>query len=151
MFWEELVTKAGDKLYDGVFLKFILEWITSFTRSRFRPFRHTSTAAAVTIGQAIIEIVREETAEVEVFNRQLESEPKKKRPNSNRIAALHRQISESQDRITNLDAVLDTLFTEIIMQRYKDIMPEVRGLVIKALGMWVIHYPAKFLSQNSFK
>jgi len=37
------------------------------------------------------------------------------------------------------------------MQRYKDIMPEVRGLVIKALGMWVIHYPAKFLNQNSFK
>lgn len=30
-------------------------------------------------------------------------------------------------------------------------MSEVRALIGKALGMWVLHYPAKFLTQNSFK
>lgn len=38
-----------------------------------------------------------------------------------------------------LDSVLETLVSEVIEQRAKDVMAEVRALVGKALGMWVLH------------
>jgi len=69
----------------------------------------------------------------------LEYEKTKQKPRPARVEELTRQKEEADERVLVLDSVLETLVSEVIEQRAKDVMAEVRALVGKALGMWVLH------------
>jgi Holliday junction resolvasome RuvABC endonuclease subunit len=64
-----------------------------------RPFRHTCTAASATMGFAIISLLKEESEEKIVFERQIKTEQKNKTKNKKRIEKLKEQVKEIKNKI----------------------------------------------------
>lgn len=105
--------------------------------------------AAATIGYAIIGLLREETDEKNVFERQLKTEQKNKPADKKRIQTLKIQIKDIKNKIDYLEDIIEVIFDEIIEIRCKDVMQEVRSISLKSLALWLRYYPKKFANQTT--
>ena len=143
-FWVYLVGESGEYLYDGMMLDFIVNWLCALSHSKFRPIRHTSTAALFAIGQALTDVLTHEDLNFGRLQAFIDSET-----GSTRLARLHTQQSEVKEKVAVLRTVIDSLVGDVLSYRCKDVMVEIRSLCAQYLGTLMSKCPSAYINEKT--
>ena len=143
-FWVHLVGEGSEYLYDGVALTFIFNWLSSLSHSKFRPLRHTATAALFATGQALTDVLSHENRNYQRLQDFIEAEP-----GSSRTTRLRNQQEEIKEKIRTLRVVIDSLVEDVLSCRCKDVMIEIRSLSAQYLGTLMSQCPANYITDKT--
>eukprot|EP00914_Ancora_sagittata_P009519 GHVO01018149.1.p1 GENE.GHVO01018149.1~~GHVO01018149.1.p1 ORF type:complete len:1394 (-),score=238.15 GHVO01018149.1:124-4284(-) len=109
----------------------LLKWLNPLSRSKIRCIRHASTVAATGVCIGIAEARKVTDKELNQFERQKKSE--KTKGSSKVVKEIDQNISALQESQTELNKSLDTILSDILRIRYKDICDNIRGDSIQGL------------------
>ncbi|XP_053311191.1 cohesin subunit SA-2-like [Spea bombifrons] len=140
-------------IYDGYLLDTIISLLLGLADSHVRAFRHTSTLTAVKLLTALIRVVLNVDIGIDNSHRLLKLEKKRlvmKRTNS-RFEQLDKKRKELQQKHQEIENMMDALFKGTFIQRYRDVVPEIRAACIEELGVWMKMYPQKYLNDSCLK
>ncbi|KAM8977456.1 cohesin subunit SA-2-like [Pelodytes ibericus] len=140
-------------IYDGYLLDTIISLLLGLADSCVRAFRHTSTLSAMKLLTALIRVVLNLDISIDNSQRLLKVEKKRvafKRTNS-RLEQLDKKRKELQQKRQEIENMMDVLFKGTFVQRYRDVVPEIRALCIEELGIWMKMYPNTYLTDSCLK
>ena len=133
---------AGGLLYsDLAILENIEVWVHTMSSSTLRPFRHTATVIALTIGNTLCTVAADIAENAAKTMRQKEGEQKKKSVNKERVKALEAKIAEGDRRRTQVLDSMKYLLDAVFIHRYRDVDPRIRLECVTALGNWITTLP----------
>ncbi|KAA8648235.1 hypothetical protein EYZ11_012175 [Aspergillus tanneri] len=115
-------------------------WLSAFSISNCRPFRHTSTVIALAMMSTFCDVARELMTSVSTSRKQLESEKRKKSVNKGRVDAIQSAIQEGDKKLELVDDILKDGVNIFFVHRYRDVDPTIRALCMSALGQWMRTY-----------
>eukprot|EP00741_Cyanophora_paradoxa_P014873 tig00000189_g14348.t1 len=152
-FWDKVVAQAYnfDLFEKGGFMELLLRWVTQLACSAVNPFRHTATAVGCRVADGIIAAAEETKDRADEAERRLKAEEKKAKKNKEAIKSSKDLLDSSREALKALEDHLNNIFTGIFVHRYRDQIPAVRALAIRALGGWIIHYPDYFAQDKYVK
>jgi len=144
-------------LYDDCLVATLSSWLTAFSSSTVRAFRHTCTFTALKMGEQIVHVYNN-LAQTEKDNeRQLKAETAKKEKRKSGGAPTQK-LKSLQTILDNLREQMDTLWDAIenvcsgvIVHRYRDISEQIRAIAVGALGDFVCNLPEKMLDDKYLK
>ena len=58
------------------------------------------------------------------------------------------QLRENREELT---AMTNSTFSGVFVHRYRDVVPEIRAICIKELGLWMMRDPENFLDDQYLK
>ena len=70
---------------------------------------------------------------------------------SDRMASFQKVIERSHSQVTSLKASVNNIFQAVSAHRFRDVAPEIRGLVIEGIAQWTSSLPADFLQDQYLK
>lgn len=146
-FFETLINTchASGLLYSDVALYENLElWVSTMSSSIIRPFRHTATVIALSMGSALCTVANDLAESAAKFTRQKEGEQKKKSVNKERVRALEAKIADQGRKRTSIIDNVQQLFDQVYVHRYRDVDPRIRVDCVSALGFWINTLPDHF-------
>jgi cohesin complex subunit SA-1/2 len=149
-FWNLLLKGMSDStLFDDVFLDNIIGWLTLFSNSNVRPFRHTSTFTLY----SIIDIFIELQSEFEKKMKKIEVQIKAAKTNKNKtlekeLSTTNKQMNVKIEKIQN---TITEIFENVFKRRYRDTLNNIRALSLESLGTWVLNNPDTFLNNEYLK
>uniref|UniRef100_A0A803T3T5 SCD domain-containing protein n=1 Tax=Anolis carolinensis TaxID=28377 RepID=A0A803T3T5_ANOCA len=73
-----------------------------------------------------------------------------KRTNS-RLDQLEKKKKEFEQKYLEMDNMMNAIFKGTFLQRYRDIIPEIRAICIEEMGSWMKMYPDTFLNDSYLK
>ncbi len=132
---------AGLLYSDEAILENIEIWVHTMSSSTLRPFRHTATLIALTIGNTLCNVAADIAENAAKTMRQKEGEQKKKSINKERVKALEAKIAEGGRRRTQVLDSMKYLFDAVFIHRYRDVDPKIRLECVTALGNWITTLP----------
>ena len=132
---------AGLLYSDLAILENIEVWVHTMSSSTLRPFRHTATVIALTIGNTLCTVAADIAENTAKTMRQKEGEQKKKSVNKERIKALEAKIAEGDRRRTQVLDSMKDLLDAVFIHRYRDVDPKIRLECVTALGNWITTLP----------
>ncbi|KAG9307285.1 hypothetical protein G9A89_017113 [Geosiphon pyriformis] len=138
-------------LYDEIFCETIAAWVIAMSSSVFRPFRHTATTITHAIVTQLCDVAQEIHSEINVANRQINSEQKSKgsrNAKKERLSSLQAKIGELTAKKQILNAYIQEYFDCVFVHRYRDVEAILRAECIKELGHWVSKYDDFFLEDQ---
>ncbi|XP_074069781.1 cohesin subunit SA-2-like isoform X2 [Macrotis lagotis] len=139
-------------LYDGYLMNTITSLLSGLTGSVVRAFRHTSTLA-VKLVTALVSVIQ--NLDVSIHNAQQLYEVEKNRTpegeNGPRLDELDRKRKECQQKPVEIENMMNALFKGTFVQRYRDVIPEIRIVCIEEMGSWLKLYPNMFLNDSYLK
>ncbi|CAG9323623.1 unnamed protein product [Blepharisma stoltei] len=144
-----LIREAGDKIYDGIMLNFLINWLSSLTFMTMRPIRHTATFGIVNLGNSLLDLLVNEVNDKEKLKVLKQNEAKS--GNNQKLEELKEHEIQLDTKIKKLIEMLDSIRKEVIGFRCKDIMPEIRILSSQCISYWAEKYPSKYLNNDTFK
>ncbi|KAL9583931.1 MAG: hypothetical protein Q9212_002429, partial [Teloschistes hypoglaucus] len=150
-FFHSLITTAhaaGILYTDLALIENIEIWVTSMSSSAIRPFRHTATVIGLTMESALCTVFAELADSTAKTARQKDGELKKKVVNKQRVASLQEKVNESKRKSDLVDTMLETIFSAVYANRYRDVDPKIRVDCVTALGTWIATAPDKFFVSN---
>ncbi|XP_043850347.1 cohesin subunit SA-2-like isoform X2 [Dromiciops gliroides] len=140
-------------LYDGYLMNTITSLLSGLTGSVVRAFRHTSTLAAVKLVTALVSVIQ--NLDVSIHNAQQLYEVEKNRTPEGetgpRLDELDRKRKECQQKPVEIENMMNALFKGTFVQRYRDVIPEIRIVCIEEMGSWLKLYPNMFLNDSYLK
>ncbi len=68
-----------------------------------------------------------------------------------KLEKLESKLQESQQQLTELQDMMNTIFSSVFVHRYRDICSDIRSLCIQELGIWMKEYNKVFLSDVYLK
>uniref|UniRef100_A0A4X2L9M1 Cohesin subunit SA n=1 Tax=Vombatus ursinus TaxID=29139 RepID=A0A4X2L9M1_VOMUR len=140
-------------LYDGYLMNTITSLLSGLTGSVVRAFRHTSTFAAMKLVTALVSVIQ--NLDVSIHNAQQLYEVEKNRTPEGetgpRLDELDRKRKECQQKPVEIENMMNALFKGTFVQRYRDIIPEIRIVCIEEMGSWLKLYPNMFLNDSYLK
>lgn len=148
-FWVHLIAETVDEIYDGVFLNFTINWLTNLSFSKYRPIRHTSCAAVLSMSQSLIDILNKEMNDLDRVQTFIQTEMRA--GTSPRLDNLKEQEKVLKNKIKTITDVLQSVFREVIMHRFRDVMLEIRALSVQAVSNWADKYPSGFLNVHTLR
>ncbi|XP_066435756.1 cohesin subunit SA-2-like isoform X2 [Eleutherodactylus coqui] len=140
-------------IYDGYLLNTIISLLLGLSDSCVRAFRHTSTLSAVKLLTALVRVVINLDINIDNSDRLYEVEKKRaelKRINP-RLEQLDKKRKKLQQRHREIEDMMDALFKGTFLQRYRDIVSEIRALCIEEIGVWMKMYPHTYLNDSYLK
>ena len=138
-------THATGLLYDDLALiENIQVWVTTMSSSAIRPFRHTATVLALSMANAICDLVKEINNDTALTMKQRDGEKKKKSVNKERIAVFEAKVRDGEKRREMAEGWLRDAFDTVFIHRYRDVDPRIRVDCAAALGNWITTYPDFF-------
>ena len=133
---------AAGLLYNNVaMLEHIEVWVHTMSSSTLRPFRHTATVIAFTIGNMLCTVAADIADNAAMTMRQKEGEQKKKGVNKERVKALEAKIAEEGRRRVQVLENMKNLLDGVFVHRYRDVDPKIRLECVTALGNWISTLP----------
>lgn len=126
-------------------------WISTMSSASNRPFRHTSTVAALGVTTALARIASDIVDSTAKKIRQSESEAKKKRVNKARVSAVNNEVAESNQKLEIVDAAISDWFSTVYVHRYRDVDPRIRVECVEALAEWIMTHPDKFFDGSHLR
>ncbi|KZT43430.1 hypothetical protein SISSUDRAFT_1040461 [Sistotremastrum suecicum HHB10207 ss-3] len=148
-FLERLVKSAAEAgvLHDSDLLPTILPWVVAMSSSALRNFRHTATSIALEIETALCDVASAVDQEVEIVQRQIDGERKKKgkAAGAGRDKVLEAKRNEVKERKAKIVEFIKEFFDSVFVHRYRDLDPSIRSDCVQALGQWFLKYSAYFL------
>ncbi|NXX75053.1 STAG2 protein, partial [Urocolius indicus] len=140
-------------LYDSYLMDTIISLLTGLADSMVRAFRHTSTLAAMKLLTAVISIHL--NLDVNKHNAQRLCEVEKKRISGKRtnyrLDQLERKRKEYEHKLLEIQHMTNALFKGTFLNRYRDVIPEIRATCIEEIGNWIKTYPDGFLNDSYLK
>ncbi|KFD53771.1 hypothetical protein M514_05277 [Trichuris suis] len=138
-------------IYDQYMMDSVISLLTHLADSHARAFRHTATLAAMKMVTALAEIAVRLDQSLSSVTQQFENERSRQRKSNQRLEALQQkkqEYTENKDEIVNM---IEYLFQSIFVQRYKDVVPDIRCICVTELGVWMLSYPEHFLVDARLK
>ena len=132
---------AGLLYSDLAILENIEVWVHTMSSSSLRPFRHTATVIALTIGNTLCTVAADIADNAAKTLRQKEGEQKKKSVNKERVKALEAKVAEGERRRTQVLDSMKDLLDAVFVHRYRDVDPKIRLECVTALGNWITSLP----------
>ncbi|KAI8932044.1 hypothetical protein NX059_010937 [Plenodomus lindquistii] len=153
-FFKALVRTVAESglMYDKTeLIENIYVWLGAMSSTGNRPFRHTSTVAALAITTALAEVAAGIQENKARRLRQSEAESKKARVNKARVSAADKEVAEHDQKLEFVDSTLDDWFSVIYVHRYRDVDPRIRIDSVTALADWIVTYPDKFFDGTKLR
>ena len=133
---------AAGLLYSNVaMLEHIEVWVHTMSSSTLRPFRHTATVIAFSIGNTLCTVAVDIANNAATTMKQKEGEQKKKSVNKERVKALEAKIAEGDRRRVQVLENMNNLLDGVFVHRYRDVDPRIRLECVTALGNWISTLP----------
>ena len=132
---------AGLLYSDLAILENIEVWVHTMSSSTLRPFRHTATVIALTIGNTLCTVAADIAENTARTMRQKEGEQKKKSLNKERVKALETKVAEGERRRAQVLDSMKDLLDAVFVHRYRDVDPKIRLECVTALGNWITTLP----------
>ncbi|XP_014107684.1 PREDICTED: cohesin subunit SA-2-like isoform X1 [Pseudopodoces humilis] len=140
-------------LYDNYLMDTIISLLTGLADSMVRAFRHTSTLAAMKLLTAVVSVHL--NLDVNKHNAQRLYEVEKKRISgkrtSYRLDQLDRKRKEYEHKLLEIQNMMNAIFKGTFLNRYRDVIPEIRATCIEEIGSWIKTYPDAFLNDSYLK
>ncbi|XP_038013968.1 cohesin subunit SA-2-like isoform X2 [Motacilla alba alba] len=140
-------------LYDNYLMDTIISLLTGLADSMVRAFRHTSTLAAMKLLTAVVSVHL--NLDVNKHNAQRLYEVEKKRLSgkrtSYRLDQLERKRKEYEHKLLEIQNMMNAIFKGTFLNRYRDVIPEIRATCIEEIGSWIKTYPDAFLNDSYLK
>ncbi|XP_068275947.1 cohesin subunit SA-2-like isoform X2 [Nyctibius grandis] len=140
-------------LYDSYLMDTIISLLAGLADSMVRAFRHTSTLAAMKLLTAVVSIHL--NLDVNKHNAQRLYEVEKKRISgkrtSYRLDQLERKRKEYEQKLLEIQNMMNAIFKGTFLNRYRDVIPEIRATCIEEIGSWIKTYPDAFLNDSYLK
>ncbi|KAJ6667494.1 hypothetical protein lerEdw1_016615 [Lerista edwardsae] len=139
-------------LYDSYLMDTIISLLTGLADSMVRAFRHTSTLAAMKLLTSLVNL----SANLDVSKRNLErlyeveNRTTSKRTNY-RLDQLERKRREYEQKPLEIENMMNAIFKGTFLQRYRDVIPEIRAICIEEMGNWMKIHPDAFLNDSYLK
>ncbi|XP_073397533.1 cohesin subunit SA-2-like isoform X4 [Dendrobates tinctorius] len=140
-------------MYDGYLLNTLISLLLGLSDSCVRAFRHTSTLSAVKLLTALIRVILNLDINIDNSDRLYEVEKKQthlKKINS-RLEQLDKKRKKLQQRRREIEDMMDALLKGTFLQRYRDVVSEIRAICIEEIGMWMKMYPHLYLNDSYLK
>ncbi|NXU70673.1 STAG2 protein, partial [Oreotrochilus melanogaster] len=140
-------------LYDSYLMDTIISLLTGLADSMVRAFRHTSTFAAMKLLTAVISVHL--NLDVNKHNAERLYEVEKKRISGRRtnyrLDQLEKKRKEYEQKLLEIDNMMNAIFKGTFLNRYRDVIPEIRATCIEEIGSWIRTYPDAFLNDSYLK
>ncbi|RMC06709.1 hypothetical protein DUI87_16152 [Hirundo rustica rustica] len=140
-------------LYDNYLMDTLISLLTGLADSMVRAFRHTSTLAAMKLLTAVVSVHL--NLDVNKHNAQRLYEVEKKRISgkrtSYRLDQLERKRKEYEHKLLEIQHMMNAIFKGTFLNRYRDVIPEIRATCIEEIGCWIKTYPDAFLNDSYLK
>lgn len=68
-----------------------------------------------------------------------------------RMESFQKVIDRSHSQFTSLKASVSNIFQAVSAKRFRDVAPEIRGVVIEGIADWTCSLPAEFLQDQYLK
>ncbi|NXB34605.1 STAG2 protein, partial [Eulacestoma nigropectus] len=140
-------------LYDNYLMDTIISLLTGLADSMVRAFRHTSTLAAMKLLTAVVGVRL--NLDVNKHNAQRLYEVEKQRISgkrtSYRLDQLERKRKEYEHKLLEIQNMVNAIFKGTFLNRYRDVIPEIRATCIEEIGSWIKTYPDAFLNDSYLK
>lgn len=140
-------------IYDDEMMDILICWIIGLSDSQVRAFRHTSTLAGMKIVTGLIDVALKAGIELDNTQKQLDSENQKtaSKKSKEKLNKLQKRREELRQNKTELEYMMNRIFSGIFVHRYRDIRSEIRSICIAEIGTWMDKYSTLFLNQNYLK
>ncbi|NXK25752.1 STAG2 protein, partial [Arenaria interpres] len=140
-------------LYDSYLMDTIISLLTGLADSMVRAFRHTSTLAAMKLLTAVVSVHL--NLDVNKHNAQRLYEVEKKRISGKRtnyrLDQLERKRKEYEHKLLEIQNMMNAIFKGTFLNRYRDVIPEIRATCIEEICSWIKTYPDAFLNDSYLK
>ncbi|KAF2851436.1 STAG-domain-containing protein [Plenodomus tracheiphilus IPT5] len=153
-FFKTLIRTVAESglMYDNTeLIENISVWLGAMSSTGNRPFRHTSTVAALAITTALAEVAADVVENTAKRIRQSEAESKKSRVNKARVSAADQEVAAYNQKLQIVESALDDWFSVVYVHRYRDVDPRIRIDSVIALADWIIAYPDKFFDGTKLR
>ncbi|KAM4700235.1 cohesin subunit SA-2-like [Discoglossus pictus] len=140
-------------IYDGYLLDTVISLLLGLSDSCVRAFRHTSTLSAMKLLTALVRVALNLDLSIDNAERLYKVERKRlaARRTNCRLEQLERKHKELQQKHHEIENMMDALFKGTFVQRYRDVVPEIRALCIEEIGIWMKMYPQIYLNDSCLK
>ncbi|MEE6470548.1 hypothetical protein FKM82_009001 [Ascaphus truei] len=140
-------------IYDGYLLDTIISLLLGLADSCVRAFRHTSTLSAMKLLTALVRVIL--NLDISIDNSQRLYQVEKTRPAAKRttyrLEQLEQKRKELQQKHHEIEDMMNALFKGTFVQRYRDVVSEIRALCIEEIGTWMKMYPQTYLNDSCLK
>ncbi|KFU92270.1 Cohesin subunit SA-2, partial [Chaetura pelagica] len=139
-------------LYDSYLMDTIISLLTGLADSMVRAFRHTSTLAAMKLLTAVVSVHL--NLDVNKHNAQRLYEVEKKRVSGKRTNYRIDQLEkrkEYEQKLPEIQNMMNAIFKGTFLNRYRDVIPDIRATCIEEIGSWIKTYPDAFLNDSYLK
>ncbi|XP_062982391.1 cohesin subunit SA-2-like isoform X2 [Elgaria multicarinata webbii] len=140
-------------LYDSYLMDTVISLLTGLADSMVRAFRHTSTLAAMKLLTALVNLNLNLDVSKHNLERLYEVEKSRitgKRTNS-RLDQLEKRKREYEQKPMEIENMMNAIFKGTFLQRYRDVIPEIRAICLEEMGSWMKIYPDTFLNDSYLK
>ncbi|XP_064413605.1 cohesin subunit SA-2 isoform X3 [Latimeria chalumnae] len=140
-------------IYDGCLMDAVISLLVGLADSGVRAFRHTSTLAAVKLLTALIGVALNVGVHLDSTQRLYEVEQNKVsgKKTSCRLEQLLQKQKELQNKQQEIENMMSAIFKGAFLQRYRDVIPEIRVICIEEIGVWMKMHSQMFLSDSYLK
>ena len=140
-------------IYDQNLMDKLISLLTHLSDSQIRAFRHTATFISLHLVTELVDVHIHLSRDLEKISRQFECEQAKSSSTkaADRLDLLRTKRSELGENIEEVSGMIEYLFNAVFVQRYKDIVPNIRLILMEALGNWMKLFPDMFLTDKYFK
>ncbi|KAA8492760.1 Sister-chromatid cohesion protein 3 [Porphyridium purpureum] len=152
-----------DVLFESDAVDTVLTWFQRMSVASSRPLRYVATLASYHMMTGFIGVRKRldsQLAALEQHSRSAGANPKR-HPQAHghtrseaadtSTSALDATRDLIMSRIDSLNELMESVFSGVFVLRYRDAVPEIRALSIKAMGSWVIAYPTMYLTDSCLK
>lgn len=140
-------------IFDQFLMDHLISLLTGLSDSQVRAFRHTATLAAMKLMTALVDVALLVSINFDNVARQCESEALKthdKRANE-RLKDLKDKRLKLKENMEEIKNMLTYMFKSVFVHRYRDTLPEIRGICMTEIGVWMIKFPINFLDDSYLK
>ncbi|XP_039871879.1 cohesin subunit SA-1 isoform X5 [Simochromis diagramma] len=140
-------------VYDEYLFPSLLALLTGLSDSQVRAFRHTSTLLAIKLMTGLVEVAVVVSVQLQTTQQQYNTENSKRAHDraSDRLEELQATVRELRENREELSSMMNATFRGVFVHRYRDQLPEIRGVCIEELGLWLKMDPEDFLNDGCLK
>ncbi|GAM22012.1 hypothetical protein SAMD00019534_051870 [Acytostelium subglobosum LB1] len=151
-FFEQVVAKCQTSiLFDEYLLEMIVLWSKEFAEASSRGVRHATVLGCVAIVEAVLKVCSELKRELNLTSRQISSEGSVGK-STERLKTLKENQLQLTNKLKHLESlVIGKFYATVFKTRVNDIQPEIRGIIIEHLPVWILEHPSLMLSGDLLK
>ncbi|KAG8430951.1 hypothetical protein GDO86_019672 [Hymenochirus boettgeri] len=153
-FLETLVLRSQFSIiYDDLLMDVLISLLTGMSDSQVRPFRHTSTFAAMKLMTGLVKVALNLHLHFNTTKRQYDVEQSKtlEKRATEKLESLLRKQKELRENVEEIGNLMNGIFKGVFVHRYCDTVTDIRAICMKEIGVWIKTYSQSFLNDSYLK